>query len=70
MALVDLIKLLFWGAVLVLALSFFGISIQSIVNSPTGEANISYLADLFSRLWQEVIRFFLWATYWIRPGSI
>ncbi|MBI5405479.1 hypothetical protein HY972_00360 [Candidatus Kaiserbacteria bacterium] len=53
-------KLIFWMLILLLALSFFGISLQAIVNSPAGQANFSYLLDLLSRAWQ-------WATYWIRP---
>ena len=60
MSLVDLLKLILWATVLVLALSFFGISIQSIVNSPTGQDNVAYITDLLTRFWQ-------WATYWIRP---
>jgi hypothetical protein len=41
-------KLIFWLLVLILALSFFGISIQSIVNSPAGQANIAYVLNLLS----------------------
>lgn len=55
-----MLKLVFWIIVLILALSFFGISIQAIVNSPAGQANIAYLLDLLSQAW-------LWATQWIRP---
>ncbi|MSU74224.1 hypothetical protein EXS57_00400 [Candidatus Kaiserbacteria bacterium] len=72
MAIVDLFKLIFWMAVLILALSFFGISIQSIVNSPIGQENITYLTNVFTPLWQFIIHFatqlWLWVTYWIRPG--
>lgn len=60
MTLVSLLKLAFWLAVLFLALSFFGISIQAIVASPAGQANLHYLLDLFSRA-------YLWSTQWIRP---
>ena len=58
--LAALFRLVFWILVLFLALSFFGISIQAIVNSPAGEANLAYLSSLLSQFW-------LWATYWIRP---
>jgi hypothetical protein len=47
----TVLKLAFWIIVLVLALSFFGISIQAIVNSPAGQANFSYLFDLLSQAW-------------------
>lgn len=60
MRLPAMFKLIFWMLILLLALSFFGISLQAIVNSPAGQANFSYLLDLLSRAWQ-------WATYWIRP---
>lgn len=61
MSLVDLLKLVLWVIVLILALSFFGISIQAIVNSPTGQENISYVTRVLTQAWQ-------WATFWIRPG--
>ncbi len=61
MSIISLVKLAFWTVVLVLALSFFGISIQAIVNSPAGQANFAYLAGLLSQFWD-------WATYWIRPS--
>ena len=44
--LTPMLKLLFWLFVLFLALSYFGISIQSIVNSPAGQQNLAYLAYL------------------------
>ena len=48
-------KLIFWILVLVLALSFFGISIQAIVNSPAGQANFNYVFHLVSQGWQWVV---------------
>ncbi len=61
MSIVAFLKLIFWGAVLILALSFFGISIQTIINSPAGQENLDYLSHVLTQAWQ-------WATYWIRPG--
>ena len=60
MSIISLVKLAVWIIVLVLALSFFGISIQAIVNSPAGQENFSYLLNLLSQFWD-------WATFWIRP---
>lgn len=51
---------MFWVFILFLALSFFGISIQAIINSPAGQENFGYLVDLLIQAW-------LWATQWIRP---
>jgi hypothetical protein len=48
----SVFKLIFWTITLVLALSFFGISIQAIVNSPAGVANFAYLFHLLSQAWQ------------------
>jgi len=61
MSIVSLAKLAIWIIVLVFALSFFGISIQAIVNSPAGQENFTYLLNLLHQAWQ-------WATYWIRPS--
>ncbi|MHB0866007.1 MAG: hypothetical protein ACYC1Y_03890 [Minisyncoccota bacterium] len=49
-------KLIFWVFVLILALSFFGISIQAIVNSPAGQANFAYLYDLLLQGWHWLVR--------------
>ena len=67
MALTSLLRLLFWIGVLFLALSFFGISIQSIVNSPIGQANLTYLTNLLAPVVQFISQLWLWATEWIRP---
>lgn len=56
----EMFRLAFWLFILFLALSFFGISIQAIVNSPAGQENILYLSDLLTKAW-------LWSTEWIRP---
>lgn len=37
-----MLHLAFWIFVLLLALSFFGISIQSIISSPAGQENFAY----------------------------
>ncbi|MDE2021810.1 MAG: hypothetical protein KGI71_02725 [Patescibacteria group bacterium] len=50
-------KLIFWLFVLFLALSFFGISIQAIINSPAGQANLAYILYLLSLGWQWLMNF-------------
>lgn len=69
MALVSLIKLAFWIFVLFLALSFFGISIHAIVNSPAGQENVLYIFGLLSHFWQSLMQAWQWSTEWIRPIS-
>jgi hypothetical protein len=55
-------KLIILIVIGVLALSFFGITIQSIVNSPAGQANFHYIGMLLAELWQLIIA-------WIRQGA-
>ena len=50
-----MLKLIFWIVVLVLALSFFGISIQAIINSPAGQENIQYVLHLIVQAWQWIV---------------
>ncbi|MFZ1075127.1 MAG: hypothetical protein WAN50_02025 [Minisyncoccia bacterium] len=50
-----MLHLIFWTLVLLLALSFFGISIQSIVNSPAGQANFAYIYHLCLIGWQWIV---------------
>lgn len=47
-----MLHLIFWAFVLLLALSFFGISIQAIIMSPAGQENVHYLTSLFMQGWQ------------------
>lgn len=48
-------RLIFWCAVLFLALSFFGISIQAIVNSPAGQANLAFISHLAMVAWNWLV---------------
>ncbi|MFA5744814.1 MAG: hypothetical protein WC887_01225 [Candidatus Paceibacterota bacterium] len=50
-----MLKLIFWIFVLILALSFFGISIQAIINSPAGQENIQYVFNLIVQAWQWIV---------------
>lgn len=50
----TMLNFLFWVFVLILALSYFGISIEAIINSPAGQANFAYLGHLLSQLWQWI----------------
>jgi hypothetical protein len=50
-----MLHLLFWIFILLLGLSYFGISIQAILGSSTGQANIAYLSHLVSQAWHLVL---------------
>jgi len=51
----HLIKTMFWILVLILALSFFGISLQAIVTSPAAQANFAYVYHLGVQGWEWVV---------------
>lgn len=53
----PIFKVIFWVFIFILALSFFGISIQTIINSPAGQENFGYLLDLLSKIWDSVVAF-------------
>ena len=50
-----MIRLLLYIVIIVLVLSFFGVSVQTLVNSPVTEANFSYLWHLTVTGWEELI---------------
>lgn len=50
-----MIRTVFWAFVFILALSFFGISLQAIIESPAGQANIQYVVTLATSLWQWLV---------------
>jgi hypothetical protein len=49
-----MLRLIFLIVILVLALSFFGISLRSIVESPTGQENIAYVWSLIMDAWNRL----------------
>jgi hypothetical protein len=52
-----LLRLAFWIFVLLLALSFFGISVQSIIGSPAGKANFGYAFYWLVQAWDWLTAF-------------
>jgi len=47
-------KLIFWIVVLILILSYLGISLQEIITSPAGQENIQYVFHLLNQGWQWI----------------
>jgi len=41
--------------VIVLVLSFFGISIREVINSPTGQENFGFLGNLVEKGWGHIV---------------
>ncbi|MEK7602303.1 MAG: hypothetical protein AAB472_02360 [Patescibacteria group bacterium] len=51
----SLVRLIILVTVLVLALSFFGISIRGIVSSPTGHDNLTFVWELIHTGWGIIV---------------
>ena len=72
---ISLLKIIILVAIAMLVLSYFGVSIKSIVESPTGQENINYvgggaksfwttyLAEPASYIWNDVIVNIFWKSF-------
>lgn len=49
-----MVRLIVWVVIGLLALSFFGISLESLYNSETNQENISFLGQLLKQGWNEI----------------
>jgi hypothetical protein len=49
-----MVRLIVWVVVGLLALSFFGISLESLYNSQTNQENISFIGQLLRQGWNEI----------------
>ena len=50
-----MIRFIILIVILVLALSYFGISIRHIIQSPTGQDNFSFVTDLINNGWHLIV---------------
>lgn len=46
-----MVRLIIWIVVGLLALSFFGVSLRSLIDSPTNQENVSFLSQLLHQGW-------------------
>lgn len=51
----HMVKLIFWIVVALLALSFFGISLQNLVEAPTTQNNFFFLFKLVGEGWDYIV---------------
>jgi multisubunit Na+/H+ antiporter MnhB subunit len=51
---VYMLKLIIYVVVGLLVLSFFGISLQHLIDSPTTQANFHYVGQLLERGWNDI----------------
>ncbi len=52
-----MLKIILLIVLVILALSFFGISLRAIANSPVGQDNFAYIAQVFVDIWNSFIGF-------------
>lgn len=50
-----MLKLIFWIVVAILALSFFGVSLQGLIESPTTQHNFSFFFGLVGEGWDHLV---------------
>lgn len=62
----SMVKLIIWIVIGVLALSFFGISLQGLIDDPTTQANFDFIFDLVEQGWDIIMGYFLEAREWAR----
>ncbi len=49
-----MVRLVIWLVVGLLALSFFGISLEALYNTPTNQENMNFLLKLFMQGWNII----------------
>ncbi|MEK7190528.1 MAG: hypothetical protein AAB661_02070 [Patescibacteria group bacterium] len=66
---ISILGILFWAVILILVLSYFRISIKSVVESPTGQENINYVGGGTKSLWTAYFAepaSYLWNDIWVK----
>ena len=53
---ISIIGMLFIGVIVILALSYYKISIKQVVESPTGQENIHYVKDNAKTVWDKYLK--------------
>jgi hypothetical protein len=65
---ISILGVLVLGVIIVLVLSYFNISIKSVVNSPTGQENVNYVRGGVKGLWTTYLAepaAYLWNDVWL-----
>jgi hypothetical protein len=55
----SIIGAIIFGLIIVLLLSYFNISIKGIVESPTGQENITYVREAINNFWNNYPSWFI-----------
>jgi hypothetical protein len=64
-----MLRIIFYTILVVLILSFFGVSIQSIVHSPTGQENFGYLGSLLVAVYDSFANLVTAGLDWLRHSA-
>lgn len=65
---ISILGVLVLGAVLLMVLSYFHISVRGVVESPTGADNIGYVKDTTVSFWDKYLKnpaTYLWKDVWV-----
>jgi hypothetical protein len=52
-----MLRIVFWTVIIVLFLSFFGISVQSLFENPTTQTNFDFIIGLVEEGWNTIWNF-------------
>jgi len=66
---ISILGVLVLGVILVLVLSYFNISIKSVVESPAGQENVNYVGGGAKSLWTTYLAepaSYLWNDVWVK----
>ncbi|MFZ3011778.1 MAG: hypothetical protein WA060_02160 [Minisyncoccia bacterium] len=64
----SILGVLVMGFLIIIVLSYFNISVKSIVESPTGQENVTYVKDTVRGIWTTYLAEpaeYLWRDVWI-----
>lgn len=53
---ISILGIIFLGLILILILSYFNISVRSVVESPTGQDNLNYVGGGTRNLWNDYLK--------------
>lgn len=65
---ISILGILFFGFILLLILSYFNVSVKSVVESPTGQENINYVKGETKSFWDKYLAEparYLWQDVWV-----
>jgi hypothetical protein len=66
---ISILGILLLGVIIILVLSYFNISIKAVVNSPTGQENVSYVKGTTQSVWDKYLAqpaHYLWQDVWVK----